>query len=43
MPELIHTDSAGLEAGFVRIPVRDGELPAYRALPAGGGGSQSCL
>jgi len=33
----ITTDSAGLEAGEVRIPVADGELPAYRAMPASGG------
>ena len=33
----IHTDSTGLTAGAVWIPVRDGELPAYRAMPASGG------
>ena len=32
----IHTDAAGLEAGDVRIPVRDGEMQAYCAKPAGG-------
>lgn len=41
MPEPIHTDSAGpkagREAGFVPVPARDCELPAWRALPAGGG------
>jgi carboxymethylenebutenolidase len=31
----ITTDSAGLEAGEVSIPVRDGHIPAYRAQPAG--------
>jgi len=31
----IHTDTSGLVAGEVRIPVRDGEIPAYRAAPAG--------
>jgi carboxymethylenebutenolidase len=31
----IHTDDAGLEAGDVRIPVRDGEIHAYCAKPAG--------
>ena len=29
MPDPILTDSAGLEAGFVKYPVRDGELAAY--------------
>ena len=33
----ITTDTAGLEAGEVRIAVADGELPAYRAMPADGG------
>ena len=33
----IHTDSEGLEAGGVKIPVADGEIPGYRAVPAGGG------
>jgi len=32
----IHTDAAGLDAGDVRIPVRDGEIQAYCAKPAGG-------
>jgi len=32
----IQTDAAGLEAGEVRIPVRDGEMSAYCAKPAGG-------
>lgn len=31
----IHTDSTGLVAGEVKIPVADGEMPAYRAAPAG--------
>jgi carboxymethylenebutenolidase len=30
---LIHTDSQGLIAGEVKIPVRDGEMPGYRAMP----------
>ncbi len=34
---MITTDSAGLEAGEVRIPVADGTIPAYRAMPAQGG------
>jgi carboxymethylenebutenolidase len=34
--EAIKTDSEGLEAGEVKIPVADGEVPAYRAMPAKG-------
>jgi carboxymethylenebutenolidase len=34
---VIVTDAAGLEAGAVRIPVADGEMPAYRAMPTTGG------
>jgi carboxymethylenebutenolidase len=30
------TDAQGLVAGDVRVPVRDGEMPAYRAMPANG-------
>ena len=33
----IHTDSTGLNAGEVRIPVSDGPIPAYVASPAGRG------
>jgi len=33
----ITTDSSGLTAGEVKIPVQDGEIPAYRAMPAEGG------
>ncbi|HTT07676.1 MAG TPA: dienelactone hydrolase family protein [Gammaproteobacteria bacterium] len=33
----ITTPSEGLTAGAVRIPVADGEIPAYRAMPARGG------
>jgi carboxymethylenebutenolidase len=33
----IKTDSEGLEAGEVKIPVADGQVPAYRAMPATGG------
>src|SRR5215208_4055555 len=33
---VITTDAEGLEAGEVKVPVRDGEMPAYRAMPAGG-------
>lgn len=32
----ITTDSNGLVAGEVKIPVADGEIPAYRAMPASG-------
>src|SRR5437879_7052736 len=35
--ETITTDSKGLEAGEVKIPVKDGEVPAYRAMPDNGG------
>ncbi len=35
--ETITTDAAGLEAGEVKIPVKDGTIPAYRAMPAKGG------
>src|SRR5690242_15867913 len=35
--QTISTDTSGLEAGDVKIPVTDGEIPAYRALPAGAG------
>lgn len=35
--QTITTDSAGLTAGEVKIPVADGEIPAYRAMPAKGG------
>src|SRR5262249_53577068 len=35
--QTITTDTKGLEAGEVKIPVSDGEIPAYRALPDNGG------
>ena len=35
--ETITTDSNGLTVGEVKIPVKDGEIPAYRAMPAKGG------
>jgi carboxymethylenebutenolidase len=35
--ETITTDTKGLEAGEVKIPVKGGEIPAYRAEPATGG------
>ncbi|HXN47450.1 MAG TPA: dienelactone hydrolase family protein [Bryobacteraceae bacterium] len=34
----ITTDTEGLDAAEVKIPVRDGEMPGYRARPAGGKG-----
>ncbi len=33
----IHTDTAGLQAGEVQVPVQDGHLPAYAARPEGAG------
>jgi carboxymethylenebutenolidase len=35
--DTITTDSNGLLAGEVKIPVAGGEIPAYRAMPASGG------
>ncbi|HVU88449.1 MAG TPA: dienelactone hydrolase family protein [Pirellulales bacterium] len=35
--ETITTDDKGLVAGEVKIPVPDGEIPAYRAMPDAGG------
>jgi carboxymethylenebutenolidase len=35
--QTITTDAQGLTAGEVKIPVKDGEIPAYRAMPSGGG------
>ena len=35
--EAIHTDTEGLEAGEVKVPVADGSIPAYRAMPNKGG------
>src|SRR5881409_4230259 len=34
---VITTDTSGLTAGEVKIPVPDGQVPAYRAMPAAGG------
>lgn len=34
--KVISTDTKGLQAGEVKIPVADGEIPAYRAMPATG-------
>ena len=33
---VIQTDSKGLVAGEVKIPVKDGQIPAYRAMPEKG-------
>jgi len=33
---VVHTDSEGLIAGEVKIPVKDGQIPGYRAMPAKG-------
>jgi len=33
----IRTDPSGLQAGEVKIPAADGEIPAYRAMPREGG------
>ena len=33
----VTTDTNGLKAGEVKIPVTDGRIPAYRAMPAAGG------
>jgi carboxymethylenebutenolidase len=35
--QAIRTDTAGLVAGEVKVPVKDGEIPAYRAMPDGAG------
>jgi carboxymethylenebutenolidase len=34
--QTITTDTSGLMAGEVKVPVKDGEIPAYRAMPAVG-------
>ena len=34
--QTIATDAKGLIAGEVRVPVKGGEIPAYRAMPANG-------
>src|SRR5689334_7849218 len=35
--QTIATDAIGLEAGEVKVRTEDGEMPAYRAMPASGG------
>ena len=39
----ITTDSSGISAGEIKIPVKDGEIPGYRAMPASGGPSPVVL
>jgi len=41
--ETITTDTSGLEAGEVKIPTTDGQMPAYRAMPASGGNFPTIL
>lgn len=35
--QAIKTDIKGITAGEVKVPVKDGQIPAYRAMPAKGG------
>ena len=35
--DTIHTDAAGLDASEVKVAVKDGTIPAYRAMPDNGG------
>src|SRR5438105_1722154 len=35
--QTITTDSTGLDAGEVKVKTKDGEIPAYRAMPDKGG------
>ncbi len=41
--DTITTDTEGLTAGEVKIPVADGEIPAYRAMPSKGGSFPTVL
>lgn len=41
--QVIRTDAQGLTAGEVRIPVKDGQMAAYRAQPAGRTGLPTVL
>jgi carboxymethylenebutenolidase len=41
--QTITTDANGLVAGEVKVPVKDGEIPAYRAMPATGAGFPTVL
>jgi carboxymethylenebutenolidase len=40
---MITTDTQGLTAGEVHIPTKDGQMPAYRAMPAGKTGLATVL
>ena len=40
---MITTDTQGLTAGEVKVPTRDGAMPAYRAMPAGKRGLATVL
>lgn len=40
---MIATDTQGLTAGEVKIPTRDGQMPGYRAMPAGKTGLATVL
>ena len=40
--ETITTDTKGIEAGEIKIPTPDGEMPAYRAMPEGKAHSPWC-
>jgi carboxymethylenebutenolidase len=42
-PQTITTDASGIEAGEVKIPTKDVEIPAYRAMPAKGKGFGTIL
>ncbi len=35
--QTITTDTQGIEAGEIKIPTKDGQMPAYRAMPEGKG------
>jgi len=35
--QAIKTDTQGITAGEVKVPVKDGQIPAYRAMPSKGG------
>jgi carboxymethylenebutenolidase len=41
--QTITTDTAGLDAGEVKVKTKDGEIPAYRAMPDKGGPSPTIL
>jgi carboxymethylenebutenolidase len=41
--QTITTDTKGLTAGEVKVPVSDGQIPAYRAMPATGTGFPTVL